>query len=123
MDNRYEQLDRVIKEATDQAKSGKGCERHATGEPFENQKICVISRWLKGSTAAGPLFQAAKKIFESATLEREYNVTGHQRAIHELQGAINYLAAAILLMEEDNPICTTNWEIKIPFPKDDKEQT
>jgi len=97
-----------------QATEGKGNERHATGERFQDQKIMVIARWLGKSVAGGPLFQAAKKIFEAATLEQLYPTTGVDRAIHELRGAINYLAAAILLLEEhDVQVCvTTEWNVQ-----------
>jgi hypothetical protein len=97
----YGSLKRVLADAMLQAKSGKGKERHADEEPFENQKICVINRWLKDSPVAGPLFQAVKKTIESSRLPGE-------RAIDELRGAINYLAAAIILLEEQLP----------PEPKD-----
>ena len=93
----YEHLDRVLTDAFRQAASGKGKERHALGaEPFEKQQICEIGRRLQGNKAAGPLFQAVKKIYESGRLP-----TG--RAIAELYGAINYAAAAILILEADLP--------------------
>jgi hypothetical protein len=92
-DHNYDELRRVLKGAYDQAATGKGKERHATDEAFEDQKICVISRWISGSPVAGVLFQAIKKAIESSRLPKD-------RAIRELQGAINYLAAAIILLEE-----------------------
>jgi hypothetical protein len=93
---KYAALDKVLQGAYDQASTGKGKERHADDEPFENQKICVINRWLSGSPVAGALFQAVKKTVESSRLSGE-------RAINELRGAINYLAAAIILLEEKTP--------------------
>lgn len=91
----YTELDRVLTAAYSQASSGKGKERHATEhEPFERQQICEIGRRLRNHKAAGPLFQAVKKIYESGRLPRE-------RAIAELYGAINYTAAAILLLEHE----------------------
>ena len=89
----YLSLKRVLADAMLQAKSGKGKERHADNEPFQYQKICVINRWLEGSPVAGALFQAVKKTVESSRLS-------DSAAIHELRGAINYLAAAIILLEE-----------------------
>jgi hypothetical protein len=89
----YDSLKRVLQGAADQASDGKGKERHADDEPFQYQKICVINRWLEGSPVAGALFQAVKKTVESSRLS-------DSAAIHELQGAINYLAAAIILLEE-----------------------
>jgi hypothetical protein len=93
---KYESLLRVLRGASDQASIGKGKERHADDEPFENQKICVINRWIADSPVAGALFQAIKKSVESSRLSGE-------RAINELRGAINYLAAAIILLEEITP--------------------
>lgn len=89
----YMSLERVLRGAYKQASKGKGKERHATNEAFESQKICVISRWIQDSPVAGVLFQAIKKSVESSRLPSD-------RAIRELQGAINYLAAAIILLEE-----------------------
>lgn len=91
--NRYLSLHKVLTSAFDQAAIGKGKIRHASGEPFEQQQICQMQRWLTGSLSAGPLFQAAKKIFESSRLEPN-------AAIHELQGAIIYISAAIILYQE-----------------------
>ncbi|MBW1996382.1 MAG: hypothetical protein JRJ29_00315 [Deltaproteobacteria bacterium] len=94
MYSNYDELHRILDEAACQAVDGKGSRRHADGEPFERQKICVMARWLRGNLAAGPLFQAAKKIFESTRL-------CHDAAIEELYGAIIYIAAAIYLIKED----------------------
>lgn len=91
--DRYRTLEKALFGAYRQASSGKGKERHADGERFEDQKICVMTRWLYGSQVGGPLFQAAKKIFESARMTPE-------RAIRELRGTINYTSAAIILLEE-----------------------
>ena len=93
LEDKYLSLKRVLADAMLQAKSGKGKERHADDEPFQYQKICVINRWLEGSPVAGALFQAVKKTVESSRLS-------DSAAIHELRGAINYLAAAIILLEE-----------------------
>lgn len=94
-DQTYTELDRVLTASYQQAAAGKGKERHATEhEPFERQQICEIGRRLIGNKAAGPLFQAVKKIYESGRLPRD-------RAIAELYGAINYAAAAILILESE----------------------
>jgi hypothetical protein len=93
LNDKYFGLQRVLLDALEQAAGGKGKERHADGEVFENQKICVINRWLAGSPIAGPLFQAVKKTVESSRMAPD-------RAIRELYGAINYLAAGIILLEE-----------------------
>jgi len=91
--DKYGSLKRVLADAMLQAKSGKGKERHADDESFENQKICVINRWIKDSPVAGTLFQAVKKTVESSRMSPG-------AAIRELYGAINYLSAGIILLEE-----------------------
>jgi hypothetical protein len=99
IDDRYASLKRVLADAMLQAKAGKGKERHADDEAFENQKICVINRWIKDSPVAGTLFQAVKKTVESSRMTPD-------AAIRELYGAINYLSAGIILLEEilaENP--------------------
>ena len=91
----YSKLVKVMAQAYKQAVSGKGKERHACGEPFERQKICQIGRWLRGNPAAGPLQQAIKKCMESTRLDKK-------EAIEELYGAINYIAAAVILFSEND---------------------
>jgi hypothetical protein len=91
VDENYSELKRVLNMALEQAANGKGKERHATNEAFENQKICTINRQI-GSNH-GLLYQATKKVIESSRLSNE-------RAVAELLGAINYCAAAIILLEE-----------------------
>lgn len=90
----YDTLSQVLSDAIDQASKGKGRIRHATdGEPFERQQICEIARRLEGSQVAGVLFQAVKKVYESKRLDTD-------GAIQELLGAINYIAAGIILLKE-----------------------
>jgi len=90
---KYDSLYKVLLAAHNQAGNGKGKERHQLNdeEPFENQKICEISRRL-GSNDYN-LGQAVKKIYESKRLPKD-------RAISELLGAINYIAAGIIILEE-----------------------
>ena len=64
----YDKLRSVFAGAINQASEGKGAIRHGSGEPFEKQQICEISRRLAGRKCAGPLFQAVKKITEWARL-------------------------------------------------------
>jgi len=75
--------------ALNQAQSGKGKERHACDNPFEEQIIMIIERLDVGYQ----LGQAIKKIAESKRLD-----TNH--AINELLGAINYIAAKIIHLKE-----------------------
>lgn len=86
----YEVLASILDEALEQAQSGKGLERHACGEPFEQQTICEVARRVG---MGYPLGQATKKTYESERLEPE-------AAVRELLGAINYLVAGIIIRRE-----------------------
>jgi hypothetical protein len=87
----YAELWRVYGLATRQAESGKGRERHAgKGEKFEDQQIVQLGVWME--SAGFEVGQAVKKALESFRLPRE-------GAIAELLGALNYLAAAVLVRE------------------------
>ncbi len=88
----YFELARVLGLALQQASKGKGAERHAQGQRFENQPMLEISRMLNGSPI-GCMYQAMKKTQEASRMD----VDAAQR---ELLGAINYLAGAYLLLEE-----------------------
>ena len=88
----YFELARVLGLALQQASKGKGAERHARGQRFENQPMMEISRMLNGSPI-GCMYQAIKKTQEASRMD----VDAAQR---ELLGAINYLAGAYLLLEE-----------------------
>ena len=86
----YYELFSVLRDALDQAQSGKGSERHGNGQPFTEQPILTITR----AVGRGfPLGQAMKKIQESQRMEDD-------AAKRELLGAINYLAAAVLFLDE-----------------------
>lgn len=88
----YNSLATVLREAFEQASAGKGKERHAkTDEPFERQIICEVRRRVGSGYTKG---QAVKKIYESDRLEGE-------RGVAELLGAINYLAAEIIVRREE----------------------
>jgi hypothetical protein len=87
----YESLAAVLDEALAHAQSGKGAERHSCGEPFVDQQIVQLGEWMGRSTAFA-IGQACKKAIESTRLEDE-------RARGELLGAINYLAAAVLVLD------------------------
>ena len=87
----YAALYRVYEDAYEQASEGKGRERHASeGEAYEDQIICEVTRRLGPGY---PLGQAVKKIYESQRI-------GGEKGIAELLGAINYIAAAVIVMRE-----------------------
>lgn len=90
---RYSALEEVLQRAYDQVATGKGAKRHARSRPFEAQPMLVISDLL--GTNAGQLYQAMKKIQESQNLPKD-------RAGAELLGAINYLAGAVVFLEDES---------------------
>ena len=91
----YSSLWRVLIAAFDQASQGKGRERHAEDKPFDKQDICQEARDLG---LAFPLGQARKKLKESLKL---LDIRGHEAAIAECLGAINYAAAAVIVLQEE----------------------
>lgn len=93
-DLRYAELKRVLQMAHDQAASGKGRERHDHDgrSSFEQQLICQVGRYT--NSTVGCIQQAVKKSVEST------RIRGKEAKIREILGAINYLAAAVLLVEE-----------------------
>ena len=89
----YAALGTVLDDALDQAQAGKGAARHALdGEAFVDQQIVQLCEWLGSSQ--GAIFQATKKALESTRLP-------YGRARAELLGAINYLAAAVIVLDRD----------------------
>lgn len=85
----YESLRKVLDAALMQASSGKGFERHAEGEPFEDQIMMTItSKFGIGF----PLGQAVKKLHEAQRLEPD-------AAIRECLGAINYIAGVVIKLK------------------------
>ena len=88
----YEQLETILGEALEQAAAGKGKERHATGQAFEDQPMQLISKLLDDNH--GLAFQAIKKIQESLRLSPD-------RAERELLGAINYIAGMIIFLRAE----------------------
>lgn len=88
----YEPLRRVLDLALQQASGGKGAERHAMGKPFDRQPMLEISRMIGGPQ--GCMYQAMKKTQEASRMPTD-------AAKRELLGAINYLAGAYLLLEEN----------------------
>jgi len=92
----YESLAFVLNAALEQAQEGKGKERHASGEPFERQKICEITRRVG---LGGPAFQVVKKTEEAVRLLERGNPA---QAVEDLLGAINYAAAMVILVQEQS---------------------
>lgn len=86
----YELLADALVQALEQAQSGKGKERHANQKPFTDQPILEITRMVG---LGYPLGQAMKKAQEASRLPSHM-------AKAELLGAINYLAAAFISIEE-----------------------
>ena len=83
----------VLFKALQQASEGKGKERHAEeNENFEDQVICEIGKRLGIGYNLG---QAVKKTYEVK------NIDDVDAKINELLGAINYIASAIILLEEE----------------------
>jgi hypothetical protein len=87
----YGSLASVMDDALEQAQSGKGLSRHATPEPFTDQLVCQIAR---REGHGYPRGQAMKKIDEAKRLKPK-------AAVAELLGAINYLAADIIMLQEE----------------------
>lgn len=86
----YEKLADVLTRAYEQAATGKGHHRHSVGQPFHEQPIVGLQELYGTGFALG---QAAKKMEEAQRLD-------HDAAVRELLGAINYLAAAVIHMEQ-----------------------
>lgn len=88
----YETLASVLALALEQAQNGKGNERHQVGNtPFSKQPICELARFYGVGYNFG---QAAKKAHETQQL------TTLKAKQAELLGAINYLAAAYIVLSE-----------------------
>ena len=86
----YHDLFDVLRDALDQAQNGKGEERHGNGLSFTDQPALTVTR----AVGLGfPLGQAMKKIQECQRMDTD-------AAKRELLGAINYLAAAVLFLDE-----------------------
>jgi len=86
----YYDLFVVLQKALYQAQDGKGAERHGNGLSFTEQPALTITR----AVGLGfPLGQAMKKIQESQRMDTD-------AAKRELLGAVNYLAAAVLFLDE-----------------------
>jgi hypothetical protein len=90
----YRPLREVLHAAYTQAADGKGKDRHANGKPFLEQPIMEIGRMVGMGYQTG---QAMKKAQEACGMLQRMQ---YEAARAELLGAINYLAAAYLLIGE-----------------------
>ena len=90
----YAALSRSLSAAYNQAAAGKGKERHANGKAFDRQPIMEIARMV------GPGYQLGQAMKKAQEASGMLSRNEPDRAQAELLGAINYLAAAWLLIEE-----------------------
>lgn len=90
----YRPLANVFALALQQAQDGKGAERHSSGEPFVDQPIVRLGEWMGAGRTSFVVGQACKKAIESTRLS-----PGQAR--QELLGAINYLAAAVIIIDRE----------------------
>lgn len=90
----YAPLKDALKAAYAQASAGKGKDRHANGKPFLEQPIMEIGRMVGMGYQTG---QAMKKAQEAGGMVSRQQ---YEAARAELLGAINYLAAAYILIGE-----------------------
>lgn len=87
----YEALAAILDQALAQAQAGKGIERHSRpGEAYQDQRIVQLGEWMDSTAFA--IGQACKKALESTRMPAD-------RARAELLGAINYLAAAVIVID------------------------
>ena len=86
----YDRLASVLLSAFNQAAHGKGSQRHAQGQPFDEQPMQTLIQLYGVGFALG---QAAKKAQESQRMNPD-------AAIAELLGAINYLAGAVIHIQD-----------------------
>jgi Cdc6-like AAA superfamily ATPase len=88
----YYSLELILKAAYERAAFGKGKQRHAShGQLFEEQQICELVRIHGHGFTRG---QVEKKLHEAARLPRA-------QAMKELLDCINYLAADIIVLTEE----------------------
>jgi len=91
-DPKYESLVKVLTRAYDRAAVGKGRDHHSLGELFEKQWICRGAR-LFG--LGGLQFQIGKKN------EQVIKLKTNAEKINELLDIINYAAAGVIVLDED----------------------
>jgi len=103
----YEEVEEVLDQALKQTAEGKGKERHGRNSlPFIEQPIMEIQR------RCGPGFtlgQASKKIDEAYGM---FLKQAYMQAIRELLGAIIYIAAAVVFINEQTDNINVDPELK-----------
>lgn len=97
MADNYEKLRESFDNAADQASQGKGKQRHACDNAFEDQLMCSAQRLLKDHPCGGLAYQVIKKTVESGRILKLYGV---ESARKELWGAMNYLAGMDIIYQE-----------------------
>ncbi len=97
----YEKLANVFQHAYDQAARTKGADRHANGLPFHEQPMQTVAQHHGLGFLLG---QAEKKSIEAHGMAKRGEI---DHASHELLGAINYLAGAIIHLQAQKPVTET----------------
>ena len=90
----YDSLFTILCKALHQAQEGKGAERHANDRAFDAQPIMGIGDLVGMGFQTG---QAIKKTVEAHGMVNRNQLDAAER---ELLGAINYLAAAVLRINQ-----------------------
>lgn len=100
----YERLAKVLCAAAEQASEGKGKERHANDLPFDKQPMQTIAADHGVGFITG---QARKKMEEALGM---LGRSEHAATIKELLGAINYVAGAVIYVQDRQPVKLTEFE-------------
>ena len=93
----YEMLRDEFVAAVEQASGGKGKERHANDQPFDQQPILAITRLLDGHPCAALAYQIIKKTIEAGRLVK---LRGTDAAVAETYGVMNYAGAMAIRLKE-----------------------
>ena len=93
----YEMLRDEFVAAVEQASGGKGKERHANDQPFDQQPILAITRLLDGHPCAALAYQIIKKTIEAGRLIK---LRGTDAAVAETYGVMNYAGAMAIRLKE-----------------------
>ena len=93
----YEMLRDEFVAAVEQASGGKGKERHANDQPFDQQPILAITRLLDGHPCAALAYQIIKKTIEAGRLVK---LRGTDAAVSETYGVMNYAGAMAIRLKE-----------------------